>query len=62
MALSPANVRLGGTNADFLTFDPDGPDNQSKGKKKYSNKACDSGLFDKYCLKELKNFTMSGKK
>ncbi|XP_059145604.1 heparanase-like [Physella acuta] len=61
MALSPANVRLGGTSADFLTFDPDGPDSQSKWGKNYVQNKYDSGLFDKSWSKDRKNFTMSGR-
>ncbi|CAL1539023.1 unnamed protein product [Lymnaea stagnalis] len=58
-ALSPANIRIGGTNADFLIFEPNGDELLPKSSSFY-----DSGYFDFKAFKAPEapqNFTMTGK-
>ncbi|BFZ23698.1 hypothetical protein BsWGS_26736 [Bradybaena similaris] len=62
-ALAPCDIRLGGTDADFLIFDPNGT-NYSEGKQKtediYGN---DDRLYSDFSNPSVRpdNFTMTGK-
>ena len=66
-ALSPTNIRFGGTYADFLHFDPDGVDDSSQPdmtlEKIEEQYVMDSGYFaEDVDRKSFKNVTLPGGK
>lgn len=59
-ALSPCDIRLGGTYADFLTFDPNTTESSEDDEGK-NQTVDDYGDFDRNPLISINNFTMTGR-
>ncbi|KAH9514039.1 hypothetical protein Btru_030055 [Bulinus truncatus] len=58
--LSPAYIRIGGTDADFLIFDPYATEKTSHVHYQAANYRYDSGFFPEGWLKDQEQFTLTG--